>query len=177
MRNYLIVLLRNLRREKLYAAINITGLSLGVACCLILGLFLRSELTYDQHFDQYRNIYRVATEYTTGGSSQTFAVSSRVLGPMLAADYPQVKAFVRFQSNSTAGPVAIHHGDDVYYWPDCYFVDDNIFEVFSHKILYGDPKTALKEGANLAVSATFARKYFGDRNPIGETVSTDTGIP
>ena len=97
---------------------------------------------------------------------------------MLAADYPQIKAFVRFQSNAGGGNgVALHHGNDTFYWKNSYFVDDNIFEVFSHKILYGDPKTALKDGAALAVSATFARKYFGNANPIGEIVSTGLGHP
>jgi len=177
MRTYCVVLLRTLRRERLYAAINIGGLSLGIACCLILGLFLRSELTYDRHFDKHDRIYRVVNEYTTGGTGQRFAVTSPTLAPTLAADYPEVEAYVRFQSNSTNGGVAIHHGDTTYYWNDSYFVDDTIFDVFSHTILYGDPRTALKDGASMAVSETFAKKYFGDRNPIGETVATDSGIP
>src|SRR6478735_6750690 len=97
MRNYLAVLFRNLRRERLYAAINIAGLSLGIACCLILGLFLRSELTYDRHFAGHEYIYRVVNEFTTNGKSDTFAVTSRSLGPLLKDDFPEVKAFVRFQ--------------------------------------------------------------------------------
>jgi putative ABC transport system permease protein len=166
MRNYLVVLLRNLQREKLYAAINIAGLSLGIACCLILGLFLRSELTYDRHHVKHDRIYRIVNEFTTGGTTDRFAVTSRVLGPMLAADYPEVKAHVRFQKNgNNDGGTAIRHGDDVYYWENTYFVDDNVFDVFTHDIIYGDPKTALKEGGALAVSQTFARKYFGDANP------------
>lgn len=177
MRNYLVVLLRNLQREKLYAAINIAGLSLGIACCLILGLFLRSELTYDRHHVKHDRIYRIVNEFTTGGTTDRFAVTSRVLGPMLAADYPEVKAYVRFQKNgNNDGGTAIRHGDEVYYWKNTYFADDNVFDVFTHDIIYGDPKTALKEGGALAVSQTFARKYFGDANPIGETVSTDSGI-
>jgi putative ABC transport system permease protein len=176
-RNYLVVLLRTLQREKLYAAINIAGLSLGIACCLILGLFLRSELTYDRHNLKHDRIYRIVNDYQTGGSGGKFALSSRMLGPMLAADYPQIKAYVRFQSNANAGGVAIHHGNDTYYWEHSYFVDDNVFDVFTHQIIYGDPKTALKDGAAVAVSETFAKKYFGNANPIGATVSTDSGLP
>jgi putative ABC transport system permease protein len=148
MRNYLVVLLRTLQREKLYAAINIAGLSLGIACCLILGMFLRSEFTYDQHFDKHDRIYRVVNEIVTGGAGQRFAITSPVLAPMLAADYPQIKAYVRFQTNAGgSNGVALHHGNDTFYWKNSYFVDDNIFEVFSHKILYGDPKTALRDQA------------------------------
>jgi len=178
MHNYLVVLLRNLRRERLYAAINIAGLSLGVACCLILGLFLRSEFTYDLHHLKHDQIYRVANEFTTGGTTDRFAVTSRQLAPMLAADNPQIKAFVRFQPNGSGeSGTAIRHGDDVYYWKDTYFVDDNVFDVFTHHVIYGDSKTALKEGGSLAVSETFAKKYFGDANPVGESVTTDAGIP
>src|SRR5688572_8560215 len=145
MRNYLIVLLRNLRREKLYAAINIAGLSLCIACCLILGLFLRSELTYDQHWDNHENLYRVVNEITTNGTGDKFAVTSRMFGPMAAADYPEIKAYVRFRLNSQNNPQPSRVGDLTLYWDKFYFVDPNVFEVFHHDILYGDPKTALLE--------------------------------
>ncbi|MEP7314904.1 MAG: ABC transporter permease, partial [Pseudomonadota bacterium] len=178
MRNYLVVALRNLNRERLYAAINIAGLALGIACCLILGLFLRSELTYDRHNVNYKQIYRVVNEFSTkGGSVDRFAATSRALGPLLKEQFPEVKGFVRFQRNSNQGGVAIHHKDDTYFWQGSYFADDNVFEVFTHDIIYGDPRTALKDGASVAVSQTFARKYFGDANPIGETISTDSGLP
>jgi putative ABC transport system permease protein len=177
MRNYLVVLLRTLQRERLYAVINIAGLSLGVACCLILGLFLHSELTYDRHNVNRDHIYRIVNEFTNNGSTDRFAVTSRMLGPMLAAEYPQfIKGYVRFQSNSNNSSVAIHHGSDTYYWENSYFVDDNVFDVLTHKVLYGDPKTALKD-QGVAVSATFAKKYFGNANPVGETFTTDVGIP
>ena len=177
MRNYLVVLLRMLQREKLYAAINIAGLSLGIACCLILGLYLRSELTYDRYNVRHAQIYRLVNEFSFNGSTDRFAVTSRAIGPMLMADNPQIKAFVRFQSNANTGGVALHHGNDTYYWEHSYFVSDNIFNVFSLKILFGDPRTALKDEAGMAVSATFWHKYFGNANPIGETITTDSGIP
>src|SRR4051812_42821772 len=122
MRNYLVVGLRNLRRERLYAAINILELSLGIACCLVLSLYLRSELTYDRHYPGYENIYRVVNEFTIKGAPDRFAITSRPLGAMLKADYAEVKDFVRFQSNSNQGGVAIRHGDEVRYWEDSYFV-------------------------------------------------------
>jgi putative ABC transport system permease protein len=176
MRNYLMVLLRTLQRERLYAAINIAGLSLGIACCLILGLYLRSELTYDRYNVNHARIYRIVNEFTTNGTTDRFAVTSRVLGPMLMADYPQIKAVVRLQDNANNSSVAYHHGNDTYYWAHSYFADDNVFDVFTHHIRYGD-RNALKDPSNAAVSATFARKYFGNADPIGETIATDAGIP
>jgi putative ABC transport system permease protein len=181
MRNYMLVLLRTLQRERLYAAINIAGLSLGVACCLLLGRFLWSELTYDRHFKNHQNIYRVVNEFSIGGTHDRFAVTSRQLGPMVAAENPEVKAYVRFQTtgagSGSSGGFAIHHGNDVYFWENSYFASDNVFEVFSHKILYGDPKTALKDGGAVAISETVAKRYFGNANPIGETIATDAGLP
>src|SRR5678809_1202156 len=88
MRHHLIVLLRNFRREKLYTSINIAGLALGLASCLLLGLFLRSELTYDQHYPNHRNIYRVVNELTISGKTQTLALTADALGPMLKDEYP-----------------------------------------------------------------------------------------
>jgi len=176
MHNYLVVLLRTLQREKLYAAINIAGLALGIACCLILGLYLRSELTYDRHYPNHERIYRIVNEFTTNGTTDTFAVTSHVLGPMLMADYPQIKAITRFQDNANNSSVAIHHGNDVYFWDRSYFADDNVFDFFKQRIIFGDPH-ALVDPSSCAVSQTFARKYFGNANPVGEIISTDAGIP
>ena len=129
MRNYIVVALRNLRRERLYAAINIAGLSLGIACCLILGLFLRSELTYDRYHVQHEHIFRIVNEFTTNSTAHTFAITSRSLAPMLAADYPQIRKFARFQPVSVQGAVAIHHGNDTYFWPNAYYVDPTVFDI------------------------------------------------
>ncbi len=176
MRNYLAVLLRNFQREKLYTAINLAGLSLGVACCLILGLFLKSELTFDQHFRGYQNIYRLENEFTTNGSGDRFAATSQAVGPMLKEEYPAVvKEYVRFRDNSNQGGVAIRRGDTVFYWENSYFTDDNVFKVFSHDIIAGDPETALQQGGSVAISETVAKKYFGDEDPIGQTLATDSG--
>ncbi len=176
MTNYLAVLLRNLKREKLYAAINIAGLGLGIGCCLILGLFLKSELTYDQHYPDYKNIYRAVNEFTTNGTNDKFAVTSQALGPMMAAEYPDaIKAYVRFQSNANDSGVAVRVGDKMTYWEHSYFVDSNVFDVFPVDVIYGDPKTALKDGGNIAVSQSVAKFYFGDENPIGKMLTMDSG--
>jgi len=168
--NYLKVTIRNLYREKMYAIINIFGLSLAIACCLILGLYLKSELTYDRHNTKYKQIFRVVNEYNVNGKIDNSAITSMYLGPMLKEQYPEVQAYVRFMTIPQAE--LIRHGDDAFYWENHYMVDDNIFEVFTHKIIYGDPKTALVDPYSVAVSESFAKKYFGNANPIGEIVNT-----
>jgi putative ABC transport system permease protein len=178
-RNYLLVLLRNFRREKLYTAINIGGLALGLASCLILGLYLKSELTYDRHYQGHENIYRIEDEFTTAGRSERLAITADALGPVIAAEYPdRIQAYVRLRDNTNPGGIAMRRVDEpekVYYWENSYFADQNIFEVFPVKVIVGDPKTALVEGDTIAISQTAAKKYFGDDNPIGKTLASDAG--
>jgi putative ABC transport system permease protein len=161
---------RTFYREKSYALINLSGLSLAIACCLILGLYLRSELTYDKHHVRHREIFRVVGEYVTSGNTIRSAVTPIPLGPMLKENYPEVKDYVRF---SRLGRVLIRSKDKVFYWEDAYSVDPSVFDIFTHEILYGDPKTALKDPSSAAVSETFARKYFGNENPIGKTIHAE----
>jgi putative ABC transport system permease protein len=162
--------LRTFYREKSYAVINLSGLSLAIACCLILGLYLRSELTYDQHHKRYKEIFRVVGEYITSGNTARYAVTSISLGPMLKENYPEVKDYVRFNG---LGRVLIRGEGKALYWDDAYSADENVFDIFTHKILYGDLKTALKDPSSAAVSETFARRYFGDANPIGKTIHAE----
>jgi putative ABC transport system permease protein len=174
-------MLRSLLRNKLNTLINIAGLSLAIASCLVLGMYLRSELTYDRHYANHDRIYRIEQEFKADGRSQRVAMVSGLLAPMLAEELADVQAYVRFTQPGLAlggTPVrAIRHGSDAFFWPDVYVADPNVFEVFDHKILYGDPKTALADPLSAAVSRTFARKYFGDANPLGETITPDNGEP
>jgi len=168
------ITLRRLYREKLYALINIAGLSLGLACCLILGLYLRSELTYDQHNLNYKNIYRVADEFNANGKVDDYAITSPVLGPMLKEEYPEIRDYVRLRHVRVN--FLLHYEDKAYYWDKVYLTDDNIFKVFTHHIICGNPDTALLDPVSIAVSETFARKYFGDANPIGKVIHPDNGV-
>jgi len=178
MGNYLTVLFRNFTREKLYTSINIIGLAFGLASCLVLGLFLKSELTYDR-IEGHENLYRIVNEFDTAGKAESFAITSDALGPMMAEEYPDlIKRSVRFRNNANNGGVAIRRVDapeTVFYWENSYFVDPYVFEVFPHEIIAGDPATALKEGGSIAISQTMARKYFGNEDPIGKQLVTDSG--
>src|SRR5919108_6261916 len=107
------VTLRALYRDKLYALINLAGLAIAIASCTILALYLRSELTYDLHNEQHARIYRVANEFSIAGKVDRFAATSQMLGPMLAEQFPEVQAYVRFLG---AGERLIRHGDDAFYW-------------------------------------------------------------
>jgi len=166
------IALRTLARDKSYALLNVAGLALAIACCLILGVYLRSELTYDQSHVNYSRIFRIANEFEINGKLDRFVNTSIMLGPMIKEENADVQAFVRFQGGGTQKRF-IQHGGDGFYWSNVYVADPNVFEVFTHKVLYGDPKTALDAPTSVAVSRTFAQRYFGDKNPLGETVAID----
>jgi putative ABC transport system permease protein len=162
--------LRNLYREKIYAVINVAGLSLAIACCLILGLYLYGELTYDRHNTRYRELYRVVNEFNVNGKLETFARTSQLLGPILTEDYAEVKGFVRlFIVNRK---VLMRSEDKGFYWDRTGFASQNLFEVLDHEIIYGDPETLSTERF-CAVSETFAKKYWGNENPVGKTISSE----
>ncbi len=171
LKNYLLVALRNLYREKIYAIINIIGLSLAIACCLILALYVRSELTYDQHHLNHAQLYRIANEYTNQGKANPFAASSPALGPLMIREYPQLGDFVRFRG---LGNTLFKADDTEIFWDSALMADDNVLDAFTHKIIYGDATDALVDPSGIVISESFAQAYFGNANPIGETIRTDT---
>lgn len=160
---------RNLYREASYSLINITGLSIGIACCIILVLYLKSELTYDQHFSKHEQIYRVANELRSGENVNLFAQTSYALGPFLAEESAQIESFVRFSMNNRGYTVFEYEGNSAR-WKDVAMTDANVFDVFSHNIIFGNPETALVQPKSMAISQSFAQTYFGEENPIGKTI-------
>lgn len=164
---------RTLYREKRYALINIAGLALAIACTIILGLYLRSELTYDRHWEGHENIYRVVNELTgTPAPSDDFAITSPMLGPFLEEDHSaDIDAMVRFRwSNRVLFEGKSNSWDQT-------FASPNVFQVFKHDVIYGDPDTALEDRYSLAMSESVARSYFGDENPVGKVLTDVTGQP
>src|SRR5262245_13452982 len=108
-------MLRALLRDRLYTLINVAGLALALSSCLVLGLYLRSELSYDLHHVNHDRIYRVATEFKANGRSERIALASGQLAPMLAEEFADVQAYVRFTPPGawlTSTDRVIRHGGD-----------------------------------------------------------------
>ncbi len=164
--SFLKITLRNLYRDKMYALINISGLSIAIACCLILGLYLRSEFTFDRHNLNYRQIFRIINTGPFGKRPLVYSA----LGPILAKDYPEINNFVRFSNVSTEREILIRCGDKAQRWDGVLYADNSVFDIFTHTIIHGDPKTALVDPTSVAVSSTFAQNYFENANPIGEAI-------
>jgi putative ABC transport system permease protein len=171
LKSYPKIILRTLYREKIYSAINIFGLSIGVATFLVLWLFISNELTYDRHNVNADRLYRIAHERNVAGDVHLFAQSSSALAPFLAREYPEVRAYVRFRGVPSTQNL-YRYGEKQMYWANVMFADENIFDVLTHRIVHGDPKT-WSDARSIAVSESFARAYFGDEDPVGKAMATD----
>lgn len=172
--NYLRVGTRSLIKDRAYSAINIVGLSIGIACCLILGLYLYNELNYDGYHEKRDRLYRVVNRLTINGKTDFASATSRQLGPLLEEQYPEIEDSVRFDDVPVAQSLLRDSSNQTYFWDDLYYADPSALSMFHFDVLYGDPATALVDPNSMAVSESFARRYFGDRNALGETISTDS---
>ncbi len=171
-RNYLKIAWRNLLKNKGFSAINIFGLAVGIACCLLITLYVSDELSFDRFHEKADRIYRTNLDVKFGGSEQSVATTSDLLGPTLKKDYPQVENFARFYD---AGPFLIKKTGtlDNIREEKILFADSTIFEVFTFPLVAGDLKTALKEPNTIVISETAAKRHFGNQNPIGQVLNLD----
>ncbi len=165
-------LTRSLFREKPYVLINIAGLSLGVACFLIIGLYLHIELNYDRHNEDHEQIFRVVEAHENIGTSSVN--TGRRLGETFVQDYPQILSSATFREYSFSRTETFFRTDDVaFYETEILYADSNVFDVFTFDILEGDPTTALINPGSIAVSASFAQRYFGDGSALNQVIRTD----
>jgi len=171
-KNYLTVAIRNIARNKTFSAINILGLAIGMACCILILLYVQDELSYDRHHEHADRIYRLAEEAHIAGQTRRIAITSFPMGPALVQDYPTVVDAVRFYKNDEKTPVA--NQQNQFYERGVLFTETSIFQVFDFPLIQGDPRTALQEPHSIVLTEEMARKYFGDQDPMGQTLSVDS---
>jgi putative ABC transport system permease protein len=162
-RNYFVIALRHIRRQLLYSFINILGLAVGLACSLVIFLFVYNEWSHDRHFKQADQIYRVGISFFNMGQ---FANGPELLADVVRDEFTGVKAFTRFQKNSEE-IVRVKNED---FKEVVYFVDSSFFEVFSYELIKGNSTTALAEPNSAVITESMAWKYFGTDKVIGEVL-------
>lgn len=165
LKNFYSVALRNLIKHKAYFAINILGLSVGIAGFIFISLYVVNELNYDRFHANYENIYAVATQASIRGERNHDARSSNPLANTLLQEYPQVEETTRILKS---GPILIGKADNQISEKGVLFVDERFLRVFDFKLLKGMPKVVLKEPRSLILTESYSKKYFGDTDPIGE---------
>ena len=161
-KNYLKVAWRNLLKRKTYTLINILGLATGMAVCLLIVLFVQSELHYDQQHERGKNIYRLVLDRIYPGRTTSYAFIPQSIGAAVKAEFPEVLESVRlFNFTGDQGNFFLRIGDKVFEEKRVFAVDSNFFRVFSAKILKGDAATALMKPNSVVINETTAKKYFG----------------
>jgi len=170
-RNYLITILRNLVRDKYYSAINILGLAVGLTVTILIILYIYDEVTYDRSHLLYKRIYRLETDFTIDNKHDKFAISQVPMGPTLKDEYPEVEEYARCLN---VGTIYFRHRDREFTEDSVLFADSTFFKIFTHRFIYGDPEHALNRPNTIVITSSFANRYFGDENPLGQTITTLT---
>ncbi len=166
--NYFKTALRNLFNHKLYSIINIAGLSIGVACFILILFYVYNETSFDKHHDNSKQIYRMALKANMGGKDIEATVSGGPLGMIAKNEIPEIINYTRLRELNTT--ILFTCGDKQFYQDRMMYADSTFFDVFKYQALYGNLKTALDHPYSLVMSESTARKYLGDKNPIGESI-------
>ncbi len=177
-KNYLKIAIRSLKKQKEYAVINITGLSIGMAVCMLITLFVTDELSYDNFHKNGDNIYRMALERMYPDHSTFYAVIPHSFAEVLPVDYAEVEATCRVNVNNAN--IVVRYEDKngnekVFEESNFYHADSNFYSFFSYNLINGNKEEALLKPASLTISSTAAKKYFGNEDPIGKVLETDLG--
>ena len=169
--NYLKIVSRNIKRHKGYSFINIMGLAVGMACCIMMLLWVQDELSWDRFHENGDHIFRVIAEQQTIGETILNARTPDPLLPALRENFPEIVDAIRFQGFD--GWVVSANGK-TFTNDDLGTADPSFFEMFSFPFIQGDPKTALQDRYSIVITEDMANKYFGTDDPMGKII--DIGI-
>jgi putative ABC transport system permease protein len=179
LRHFIQIAWRNLLKRKFYSFINIAGLAIGMACCVLITLYLHHEISYDQYHTKRDRIYRVLQTFRSVQKGETPGAPTREdfqvwgcapVGPVLKADFPEIEKVVQFMS-----PVSLllQQGEKRFQQDNLLFMDSTAFDVFSWKMLSGNPHTALTAPNSIVLTRSVAQKFFGNENPVGQSLRVD----
>lgn len=167
LKNYLRISFVNLRKHKAFSFINIFGLSIGIACCILITAYVFHELTYDKFHDKAYRIYRLRCDLKISGDHLNLPKSSPPMANYLVTNYPEVLNAVRIRG---LGKMPVQYRDNLHYENRLFFADHSIFEVFTFPMIKGDPQTVLKTAYSVVITEDMAKKYFGEEDPIGKVL-------
>jgi len=180
LKNYVTLTFRTLRRQKVYAGINIIGLSMGLVCCMLIGLYVFHQSTYDSYHGNADRIYRLIYSQQEGDEAPKPSITefrswgSAAPGPQLKEHISDVVDMVRF----SGGHTTLLSRDEAQFVEENYFyVDSTVFDVFDFPFVQGNPQTALDAPHSIVLTESTARRYFQDENPMGKTILQDNEIP
>ncbi|MBR9999801.1 MAG: ABC transporter permease, partial [Cyclobacteriaceae bacterium] len=168
-RNFFKVAVRNIIREKFYTVINITGLSVGIVGCLLIGLYVSDELRYDRFHENKDRIVRMVMESKRGQNLNHWPVTGTKPGPFFSRTFPAIQSYVRM----FLGSGVVGYGDKIFAEKKILYADSSIFSIFSFPLIAGDQHTALSSPENIILTRSMAEKYFGTEDPLGQSLRLD----
>ncbi len=173
LKNYLKIAFRNLVRNKAYSAINILGLALGVACCLLLTLYIQDEVSYDKHHERTEDIYRIVSHFQSEMIVNKSGTCSPPIAMTMKDEIPEVETAVRVLPSFDQS--LIRYEENLFYESNAFIADSTLFDIFTYDLKEGNPKKALTEPNTIVLSETLAQKLFGNEPALGKTISISQG--
>ncbi|CAN5695819.1 ABC transporter permease [soil metagenome] len=173
LRNYFKIAIRNLRKNGLYSAINIGGLSIGITCCILIALYVQYEVSYDRFQEKGDRIARVIMEYSINGGLEKGNFTSTKVATALQDNFPEVKTAVRmFQTTQF-----VKRGTEVFKEKNFLYADSTFFSTFRNEPVYGNLATFLPGPGYVVLTESTSKKYFGNADPIGKTIQFASDKP
>jgi putative ABC transport system permease protein len=170
LKNYLKTAIRNLLRNKTYAAVNIGGLALGIAACLLIGVYILHELSFDKFHANANRIARVTMEYNFGDTEVKTATTGTKVGPEFQRSFPEVKAYARTLKYTRV----VSYENNAFEEKKFLYTDSAFLGMFSFPLIAGDAATALNAPDKLVITPSMAKKYFGSAEPMGKVLRVGT---
>jgi len=165
--HYLKIAIRNLWKNKVFSAINITGLTIGLTCCLLMALYIQYELNYDGFQAKGDRVARMIMEYSFGGSVSKGNYTSTKVAPSFKKNFPEVEDAVRMSGGRNT---IVKYGEKLFVENQFLFADSTFFNIFSFPLLRGNPTEALSGPNKVILTRSAAKKYFGSNDPVGKIV-------
>lgn len=169
-KNYFKIVLRNFLRQKFYSFINLAGLTVGLTCFILISLYIQYEFSYESIHENLEDIYRVNIIQKQPKGDFKTSYSMVPLAPALVEEITEIKDFARILNS---GETLVKFEDNVFYESNVVFTDPGIFNLFTIPVVYGDPHTALSSKNSVVITKSMAEKYFGNKNPVGESIIID----
>ena len=171
-KSYFLIAWRNLSKNKVFSAINLFGLSLGLACCLLMFLFIQHELSYDQFNVQANKIYRVTSIMDGNNGKTNLAVTPAPWAPLMKKDFPEIENYTRLLKDEKM--LIGQPGQQHFYETNVLYADSTLFDVFSIELETGEVRYALERPNSIILTPGTAKKYFGSANPLGKTLEVNS---
>ncbi len=173
--NYFKIALRNIIHNRVYSAINIFGLALGVACCLLLTLYIQDEISYDKHHKQGDDLYRIVTNFQSEVGFNKQGSVSPPIAMTLKDEVPEIEAAVRVINPIGVSQSLIRYQENLFYEKNGMLADSTLFDVFTYNLKEGNPKKALVEANSVVISETLSERLFGKEPALNKVISISQG--